>query len=59
MKKKSYMQPAITIVTCRLEGMVCGSVSGVAGTGKLNTDVDETRETDTYLSRQRSLWDEE
>jgi len=48
--------PTITIVTCRLEGIVCGSITGVTGTGNLNTDVDETQETDTYLSRQHSVW---
>lgn len=40
--------------------LVCGSVKGVEGTASLSTTVDTyTGGSDTYLSRQGSLWDDE
>lgn len=39
--------------------MICGSVQGVLGTGNLNDQVDVNEETTEYLSRHRSVWDDD
>lgn len=58
--KKAYITPVILTMRTVPMQMLCGSVTGVSGTGNLNTDVDKSGGTDEYLSRRnQSLWDED
>ena len=58
MNRKTYKQPLMQVVMLKMSTLVCGSVEGVPGTSSLSTIVD-TDGSDTYLSRQGSLWDDE
>ena len=58
--KKAYISPVILIMRTVPSQMLCSSVTGVSGTGNLNTDVDKSVGTDEYLSRRnQNVWDDE
>ena len=57
--KKQYLSPAIVIIRVAPRNIICSSITGVEGTGKLSTDIDPDEETEDYLSRHHNVWEEE
>lgn len=59
MKRKAYKLPQIYIEKLATCSLICASVNGVYGTGSLTTTVNTQSESNTYLSRTSSIWDDE
>ena len=59
MKKKKYSSPAIVIIRVVSQRVICSSITGVEGTGKLSTEIYSDEETEDYLSRSLyNVWDD-
>ena len=60
MAKKAYQSPETEALRIDALQMVCASkVAGIDDTADFETGIDDGQTTDTYLSRRRSLWDDE
>ena len=57
--KKTYIQPSLVITYVEPQRMICASILGVAGTGKMEDAVSD-EETNEYLTRRkRNEWEDE
>lgn len=52
MKKKAYISPITIAIKVAPMSIVCTSITGVTGTGDLNTSLDEDDTETEYLSRE-------
>lgn len=59
MKKKYYLTPITRIVDLPVCcPVICVSINGIEGTAKMTTGISDD-ETDVYLSRGGTLWDDD
>lgn len=54
--KKKYVEPTSFITYVKPQGIICGSILGISGTGSFGTTLFGDEETDEYLARSSNDW---